>query len=67
MIILFSTESCPRCAVLRAKLQKKNIPFEETHNLEEIIALGFRQAPILKINEDTYFDLKQANDYINSL
>lgn len=67
MIILFSTESCPRCAVLRKKLEQKNIPFQETHDLEEVINLGYKSAPILKIDGNTYLQLKEANEYIKML
>ena len=64
MIILYST-NCPRCEILKEKLQKKNIKFEECNNIEEMVKLGISTVPILKV-DNKYFNFKEANNYINT-
>lgn len=64
-IILYST-NCPKCRVLETKLKQKNIPFKINTNVDEMIKLGFSEAPILKV-DDKYLGFSEANKYINSL
>lgn len=64
-IILYST-NCPKCHVLEMKLKQKNIPFKINTDADEMIKLGFSEAPILKV-DDKYLGFSEANKYINSL
>lgn len=65
-IILFSTESCPRCKILRDKMAAKNIDFEECHDEDYMVQLGIDMVPILKV-EDKMLGFGEANIYINNL
>lgn len=64
MITLFSTE-CPKCKVLERKLNNKNIAFEKSSNIQEVIDKGFMSAPILKV-DNVYYDFKQGVDWVNN-
>ena len=64
-IILYST-NWPKCRVLETKLKQKNIPFKINTNVDEMIKLGFSEAPVLKV-DDKYLGFSEANKYINSL
>ena len=48
-IILFST-GCPKCRVLKQKLDKSGVPYQENHDVDEMLAMGFTQAPILMVD-----------------
>lgn len=63
MIILYTTH-CPRCEVLKKKLMKKKILFIEEDNVKEIMQLGFKSSPILKV-DDSYLEFSEAIDYVN--
>ena len=63
MIILYST-NCPKCEILKEKLKKKKVEFEECHDIKEMEKLGITVVPVLKVNNE-YLDFKKANDYIN--
>lgn len=63
MIILYST-NCPRCKVIEKKLQLKNIDFIVDTDVSKMMAKGFRQAPILEIDEN-FLDFAEANQWIN--
>ena len=63
-IILYSN-GCPKCKVLKAKLEAKNIAFTENNNVEELIPMGYQSLPMLSVNvEFLYF--VEANDWVNS-
>ena len=65
-LTLYGSVGCPRCAVLRKKMEMMGIEFEETHEIDKLVELGFQQLPILSNGED-YMPFKQALDYIRSL
>ena len=62
-VILYST-GCPKCRVLKTKLDKKNINYIENNDVEEMIKLGFDLLPVLKVDNDI-MNFTEANDWIN--
>lgn len=62
-VVLYST-GCPKCKILEQKLNMKNIPYEKTDDVSELIELGFMSAPVLKV-DDKYLEFKAANEWIN--
>lgn len=62
-IILYST-GCPKCEVLKKKLSEKDIPYTENNSVDEMLALGITQVPILD-NNGTLMDFKAAVEWIN--
>jgi hypothetical protein len=48
-IILYSTD-CPKCRILEAKLDKKNIIYVIKNNTNEMIEMGFKSVPMLEVN-----------------
>jgi glutaredoxin len=65
-MVLYSTENCPRCKMLKMKLAKKNIEYEEVSDIEILLSKGIKQAPMLEVDGEL-LNLSKANDYINSL
>ena len=64
MITLYST-GCPRCKVLKAKLQKKGIEYREVTDIEEMTRLGMKSAPALSVDGEL-LDFRKANDWVNA-
>ena len=62
-VILYST-GCPKCRVLKTKLDKKNINYIENNDVEEMLELGFDLLPVLKVDNDI-MNFTEANDWIN--
>lgn len=67
---LFSTH-CPKCNILNKKMQEKNLEYEVIDDVNKMIELGIRSAPVLMIEDDNgeiqkliYFD---AVKYINQI
>jgi glutaredoxin len=65
MITIYTTETCPKCKILKKKLADKNIDFIEIHNKDKLLELNITEVPVLKIN-DTLYDFTSANTWINN-
>ncbi len=64
MVVLYSTD-CPKCNVLKGRLEKNNIKFEISNDIDELIKRGFQSAPVLRVN-DNYFDFTRAMNMLKS-
>lgn len=64
-IVLYSTH-CPKCKVLEAKLQQKNIKYTEVTDMDVMQSKGFMSVPILEVNNKA-MNFKDANNWINGL
>ena len=62
-IILYST-GCPKCKVLKSKLEDKGIEFVENNSVEEMIELGITQVPVLSVC-GALLDFKKAVTWVN--
>ena len=49
MPILYST-GCPRCKILKKKLSEMGIEYVENNNVDEMLALGFNDVPMLSVD-----------------
>lgn len=52
-VILYE-HGCPRCKVLKAKLDQKNIRYEDVTDVEVMKLKGFEEAPKLEVNGIVY-------------
>lgn len=62
-ITLYST-GCPKCKVLVAKLNAKNIKYNTVSDIGIIISKGISTVPVLEVN-GTIMDFKTAVEWIN--
>lgn len=62
-VILYST-GCPKCKVLMAKLNAKNIKYNTVSDVGIIISKGISTVPVLEVN-GTIMDFKTAVEWIN--
>ena len=63
-ITLYST-GCPKCKVLKSKLEAKNVEFVENNSVEKMTELGITQVPVLSVG-GVLMDFKQAVDWVNN-
>lgn len=64
-VILYSTH-CPRCIVLKSKLNQKNISYKEINDIEIMKEKGYLSVPVLEVDNKT-MNFKEAFNYIDSL
>ena len=62
-VILYST-GCPKCDVLKQKLNGKSIQYTENNSVDEMIALGIAQVPVLSV-DGKQLNFSQAVMWIN--
>lgn len=63
MIVLYST-GCPRCGVLKKKLEQKGVDYQENNSVDEMLSLGITQVPVLSV-DGTLYDFSAANEWVN--
>lgn len=64
-VILYST-GCPKCKVLKSKLDSKGIKYEIVSDVDEMLRLGMTTVPCLGV-DGKIMSFKESVDYINSL
>ena len=62
-IILYTTH-CPKCNILKAKLDEKNISYTEITDINLMRTKKILMAPVLEINGEI-LDFKPAVDWVN--
>lgn len=63
-MVVFYTTGCPKCGVLKKKLDAKGIDYQENNSVHEMLELGITQVPVLKV-EDQFLEFAEANNWIN--
>ena len=61
-VILYE-HGCPRCKVLKMKLDQKGIKYENVSDIEVMKAKGFTEAPKLEV-DGVIYDFKAATEWI---
>lgn len=64
MKVIFYSTHCPKCEILKSKLDKKQIGYEEINDVNNMVAKGFTYAPILEVDGQV-MEFKEANDWVN--
>ena len=64
MVIIYTTDTCPRCKILKKKLESKEIPFAEIQDINELLKLNIDEVPIMKVDEKLY-TFGDAVDWVN--
>lgn len=63
-VVLYST-GCPRCTVLKKKLNEKNINYSECTDIDKMTFLGIQTVPVLSINNELMV-FNSAVNWINN-
>ena len=53
MKVTFYSTGCPRCKVLKKKLEEVGVAFTENNSIDDMLSLGFMQAPVLTVDGTT--------------
>ena len=63
-VILYSN-NCPRCKILKKKLDDNKINYEIIDNVDTMIDKGLSTVPVLEIN-GRMLDFKEAVEWVNN-
>ena len=64
MVVLYST-GCPKCGVLKKKLNERGIQYQENTTVEEMLALGITSVPVLCVDGE-FMEFTDAVKWINN-
>lgn len=62
-IVLYST-GCPKCSILKKKLEAKGIEYIENNQVDEMVELGISHVPVLSVDGEL-MSFADANRWIN--
>ncbi len=62
-VILYST-GCPKCSVIKKKLDVKGIEYTENNDVDVMVALGISQVPVLSVDGEL-LSFVEANQWVN--
>lgn len=63
MIVLYST-NCPKCQILKKKLDTKGVNYSIVTDVNTMVAKGLNLMPMLQV-EDKLLDFAQAVEWVN--
>lgn len=62
-VILYST-GCPKCSVIKKKLDAKGVEYTENNDVDVMLALGISQVPVLSVDSEL-LSFVEANQWVN--
>lgn len=65
-IILYKSNVCGQCKVVKMKMEKKGIPFTEVTDVDVMTSRGIKGIPTLEIDGERITDLREINNWINA-
>lgn len=67
MIKLYSSPTCGVCKMIKMKLEKRNIAFEETHDIQPLIDKNIERLPVMELEDGTMITSPtEMNDWIKA-
>lgn len=63
MYTIYST-GCPKCKILKAKMEQKGLKYEECQDVSRMEELGIRSVPVLEV-DGKLLTFVEAVQYIN--
>ena len=66
-VIVYTTNPpCPKCKVLKKKLDEANIKYGVFDDVDEMIKMGFENVPMMKVGDELVLDFSEAIKWINN-
>lgn len=66
MLMTLYSSNCPKCKILKEKLDAKHIEYELKTDVDEMISLGFTFVPVLEVS-GKYLNFAEALKYIGGI
>lgn len=64
-VVLYST-GCPKCNVLKRKLDAANVQYSTVNDVDEMLKLGLKSAPALGVGTEI-MDFKNAIEWVRNI
>ena len=63
-VVLYST-GCPRCKILKSKLDKKGITYSVVDDVDKMLSMGMVVVPVLEV-DGVRMNFKEAINWVNN-
>lgn len=64
--VIFYTTGCPKCAVLKKKMDQKHIFYKSVSSMDEMLKAGLKSAPALRV-DGALMGYSDAIQWINGI
>lgn len=65
MIVLYTTKTCPKCGIVKTKLDNKNIAYTLINDESLLMEKGYDLFPVLEVDGKVMKNMLDINDWIN--
>lgn len=65
-VILYKSNTCPNCRMVKMKLEKKGIPFTEELDMDLMASLGIKGIPTLEVDGQRMTNIRDINNWLNA-
>ena len=65
MIVLYTTKTCPKCGIVKAKLESKKIEYTLINDESILEEKGYDFFPVLEVDDVVMKSMIDINDWIN--
>ena len=62
--MVYTHETCPRCKVLKKKLELSGLEFEECMDIDKMLAMGMKSSPMMEV-DGQLLTFEEAIKYVN--
>ena len=66
MITVYTTDTCPRCKILKKKLTDKNIDYIELNDTNKLLDMGIDEVPIVQFEDNSLHKFSEAIEWVNN-
>lgn len=65
MTVLYTTKTCPKCSIVKTKLQNKNIEYTVIDDESILATKGYNLFPVLEVDDVVLTSMIDINDWIS--
>lgn len=66
MDIIFYSTDCPKCKILKKKLESNGIKYTENNSVDDMLGIGLESAPALSVDGKIYL-FKDALEWMKTV
>ena len=66
MITVYTQDNCPKCKILKKKLDGKNIEYVECNDIDIMLTKGVESVPVIEL-DGNMFDYANAVKWVNEV
>lgn len=67
MVTLYTSDTCGICRMVKMKLEKKGIPYQNEKNVDALLKKGIQRLPVLQLEDGSMMEnISDINNWVNA-